>query len=260
MKKPFIDCYRTQSQKISFWHKHFPNLFFWPHLLIILLKANLLARTGRYHASEWITTSLDTIRLLEKLGVKFNIDNLSILEKIDGPCVIVGNHMSTLDAFIAPSVIQPFIKFSFVSKLSLSKSPLLKNIINSRDPIIVGRRNPKEDLKYILNEGKKRLSQGTSILVFPQATRTEIFDVKKFNSIGIKLAEHAKVPIIPLALCTNVWKTGKFIKDLGKIEPSKSVQVSFGDPIDVVGRSRDAQKEVIEFILKKLHSWDITIK
>ena len=116
---------------------------------------------------------------------------------------------------------------------------------------------PRKDFRYILAEGEKRLGKGISVLIFPQATRAQKFDIKQFNSIGVKLAKHAKVPIIPIALCTNAWKTGKVLKNIGKIEPNRPVYVSLGDPITVYGRSHDVQASIIDFILGKLDSWGV---
>ena len=57
--------------------------------------------------------------------------------------------------------------------------------------------------KAVLEGGKQRLQKGISIIVFPQTTRTVRFEPENFNSIGVKLAQRAKVPIIPLALRTD---------------------------------------------------------
>ena len=223
MYKPFTNSYHTEKQASPFsLRRKFPNLFFLPNLLAILLKANMLAKKGKYNEAEWVGTSINTIRLFEKLGVVFSIENLNVLEDLQQPCIFVGNHMSTLDAFILPSIIQPLVDFTFVGKSSLLKAPLLKHIIMSRNPIIINRVNPREDFKYILAEGAKRLRKGISVVVFPQATRTEKFDAKQFNSLGVKLAKHTNTPIVPVALCTNAWRTGKFVKDMGRIVPSRT--------------------------------------
>ncbi|MCK4608948.1 MAG: 1-acyl-sn-glycerol-3-phosphate acyltransferase [Gammaproteobacteria bacterium] len=255
MNKPFSGSYHSTEKKIHFLRKQFPSLFLWPNLLAIILRDNYIAKSGKYNEEAWVKTTIDTMHLMEKIGVKFHIENLDILEKQNQPCVFVSNHMSSLDSFLIPGLIQPLMNFTFVAKISLTKAPLFKHIVLSRDPIIVDRKNPKENFKTILEEGKKRLNNGTSILVFPQATRTEKFDPKQFNTIGVKLAKHAGVQAIPLALYTNVWKPGKILKDIGKIDPKKSVHASFGEPIDVEGTGKDAQAHIINFISKKLSLW-----
>jgi len=48
-----------------------------------------------------------------------------------------------------------------------------------------------------------------SVLIFPQTTRDLRFDPNKFNTLGIKLAKRAKVPVIPVAVKTDAWGMGK---------------------------------------------------
>ena len=49
------------------------------------------------------------------------------------------------------------------------------------DNIAVGRDNPREDFKRVLSEGKNKLEQGISIIIYPQSTRAVEFDPSKFN-------------------------------------------------------------------------------
>ena len=70
------------------------------------------------------------------------------------------------------------------------------------------------------------LKKNISVLIFLQTTRELRFDPKKFNTLGIKLAKRAKVPVIPVAVKTDVWGMGKWIKDFGRFDPSKPVRVS----------------------------------
>ncbi len=137
-------------------------------------------------------------------------------------------------------------------KESLIDYPVFKHVMKSRDPIVVGRINPREDFKKVLEGGLKRLNQGISVLIFPQTTRTTELDPKAFNSIGIKLAKKAGVPVIPFALKTDAWGIGRWIKDLGKIDPSKRVRFWFGNPITVRGRGKDEHEAVLQFIMEKL--------
>ena len=137
---------------------------------------------------------------------------------------------------------------TFVVKQSLLDYPVFKHIMRSRDPIAVDRKNPRNDFKAVMQGGVERLKAGTSIIVFPQTTRTPSFDPKNFNTIGIKLAKKAGVPVIPIGLLTDAWRNGKHIKDFGKIDPSKNVLFSFREPLWIQGRSDKEHAEIIEFI------------
>ena len=93
------------------------------------------------------------------------------------------------------------------------------------------------------------------MIVFPQTTRRPVFDPAQFNSIGVKLARRAGVPVIPLAVKTDAWGLGWPLKDLGKIDPSRTVRFSFGDPLTVTGTGKEEHEEVVRFITDKLDSW-----
>ncbi len=107
----------------------------------------------------------------------------------------------------------------------------------------------------MLEGGAERLKRGISIIAFPQTTRTLSFDPVQFNTIGIKLARKANVPVVPLALFTDAWGNGKYLKDFGKIDASKKVYFAFGEPMWVQGRGSDEHQAIISFISRKLQEW-----
>jgi 1-acyl-sn-glycerol-3-phosphate acyltransferase len=244
--------YSTPLRHVSWSSRRFPNFVFYSKLVGVVIKAAGLAKKGAYSNEEWVKSSRTILDLLEMVGVSVEMENISAISGLDSPCVFVGNHMSVLETFVLPFIIQPHIKFTFVVKESLINYPVFKHIMKSRDPIVVGRVNPREDFKKVLEGGLNRLSQGISVLIFPQTTRTTQLDPKAFNSIGIKLAKKAGVPVIPFALKTDAWGIGRWIKDFGKIDPSKRVRFWFGNPITVSGRGKDEHEAVLQFIMEKL--------
>jgi 1-acyl-sn-glycerol-3-phosphate acyltransferase len=163
--------------------------------------------------------------------------------------------MSMFETIVLPSIIQPILPVTFVVKRSLLEYPFFRHIIRSRDPIPVSRENPREDFKTVISGGLERLEKGISVVVFPQTTRSSEFDSSKFNTIGVKLARKAKVPIIPIALVTDAWGNGKWFKDLGSIDPTKRVRLAFGEPIHVHGRGAEAHQQIINFIEGRLKHW-----
>lgn len=247
--------YETATEKINIYFKRFPSAFFYSNLFTIILKASSIAKKGLYTDEEWIKSSISVIKALEMVGVQLNIEGVKNIEIIKEPCIFVANHMSTLETFVLPAIIHPIKKITFVVKKDLVEYPIFKHIMLSRDPIAVSRENPREDLRMVLDEGIKRLRSGLSIVVFPQTTRSNTLDPSKFNTIGIKLALKADVPIIPIALKTDAWGTGKIIKDFGKINPEKKVYFSFGEPLRIKGRGVEEHKRIIQFISTKLKEW-----
>ncbi len=248
--------YRSQDRMVSAFNKKFPGYVFYPKALFTIFAASRMAKAGKLTYKGWEQASRSILRALESVGVKIEIENLSVIQNLKHPCVFVCNHMSTLETFVLPCIIQPFRNATFVVKKSLVEYPVFKHLMISRDPIVVGRVNPRDDFKKVMTGGKKRLENNISIIIFPQTTRSNYIDEKKFNTIGIKLAKYAQVPVIPVALQTDAWNVGRIIKDAGKIDPTRPVKFSFGNPVYVSGSGKEEHQMIYNFINNKLRSWN----
>jgi len=252
----FVDgAYCSAPARCSLFARLFPGIVFYTRFGGRVFASSNDARLGRYDDREWSASSLLVLRSLERVGVRIEITGTQNFSRIEGPCVFIGNHMSTLEAFVLPTIIQPLKPVAFVVKKSLVEYPVFGHLMRARSPIVVGRTNPREDLKAVLEGGLQRLQAGISIVVFPQRTRSPLFDPAAFNSIGIKLAKRAQVPVVPLALKTDAWENGARIKDFGRIVPSRTVHFAFGEPLLVHGSGAAEHQRVVEFIRGNLVAW-----
>ena len=108
----------------------------------------------------------------------------------------------------------------------------------------------------MLTGGVERLKRGISMVVFPQGTRTTDYDEAKFNSIAIKIAKRAGVPVVPIAMRTDAWGSdGWKVRDFGKIRPQCPVHFEFGEPMEIEGNGRDNQARLAAFIGERYRSW-----
>jgi 1-acyl-sn-glycerol-3-phosphate acyltransferase len=228
---------------------------FYRKMLWIVWKGWRLAKKRAYFGEQWIQSSLEMVKGLESVGVQFDIQNIASYRELPCACVYVGNHMSILETFALPCLIRPYRRVTFVVKDSLMKYPFFGPVLQSRDPVVVGRASPREDLKTVMEEGQEKLKENISIILFPQTTRSVEFDENKFNSLGVKLAKRAEVPVVPVALKTDAWGLGHKLKDFGKIDPQKRVHICFGDPMRVSGSGKEEHRHIIEFISGKLEDW-----
>jgi len=252
------DSYSTDpNRKRSILSKMFlsPTFTFYPQIFWIVLKSSRKAVRGLYPAETWAESSCEVARALENIGGRIEITGIDAMRKFDGPAVFVANHMSALETQVLPCIIQPVKPVTFVVKESLVHMPVFGPIMRSRDPIVVGRKNPREDLKAVLDGGTRKLQSGQSIIVFPQSTRSVIFNPEEFNTLGIKLALKANVPVVPIALKTDAWGIGKRIKDFGTIDIRKRIHFAFGEPMIIHSRGAEEREKIIEFISSKLEQW-----
>ncbi len=247
--------YKTDASGVSRLSRMLPSLNFYRHMAAIVFRSSSRAKRARYGTAEWAGSSLEILRALENVGVEINITGAGHFINLAGPCVFIANHMSTLETFILPAIIAPIKDVTFVVKQSLIDYPVFRHVMRSRDPVTVGRTNPRDDLKAVLEGGTERLKAGRSMVIFPQTTRALAFDPKTFNTIGLKLGKRAEVPIIPIALKTDAWGNGKHLKDFGRIDPSKKVYFAFGEPLRIKDRGVEEHNRAIEFISSKLREW-----
>ena len=125
----------------------------------------------------------------------------------------------------------------------------------SRDPIVVGREDPRKDLEAVISKGVELLEKGVSIIIFPQSTRSPVFDPGKFNSMGIKLAQKAGLKVVPVALKTDFWGSGKLIKELGPIYTELGYISNLANHF-FLKVSKNQNQKVIDFIQESLRSWN----
>ncbi len=256
--KGFLDenDYKTEENK-SFLSKIFKwnTLAFYLGFTKIVIKGANRAKNNKYTRQFWTNLSMEFVHLVEKSGGEINISGLENIKKVEGPVIFVGNHMSTLETIALPCMVLREKELAITLKKQLFDVPIFGKLITGFKTVVVSRESPIDDYKTIMKEGVKTLKEGYSVLIFPQSTRTTEFSPKDFNSIGVKLAKRAKVPIIPIALKTDFWQAGKIVKDFGRIDRTKKVFFNFGEAITVEGNGKEENQQIIDFIQKNLKEW-----
>jgi len=221
----------------------------------IVLKTRDQALKKHYGKKEWADSSFEVFRLIEKIGGEFKISGMENIIKSREPVVFVSNHISTLETMVFPALIAPQRDVTFIVKDSLVKHPLFGPVMRSRDPVIVGRTDPRRDFEIVMTQGVDLLSRGISIVIFPQSTRSDVFKPEEFNSMGVKLAKKAGVKVVPVAIKTDFWGNGRIIKEIGTLNHLKPVMIKFGEPFPITGNGKDENQKIIDFITGNLKEW-----
>jgi len=260
MEKIFfpLDKYQTpKKERFTFndWLVLDSRIYFTLKYARIMLASRSQALKKVYDTEAWSESSFYIFRFIEKAGGRFDITGMNNIVKHAGPVLFISNHMSTLETMILPCIIAPRKEVTFVVKESLVRHPLFKDVMLSRNPIVVGRSDPRKDFEAVMNGGSELLSKGISIVIFPQSTRNLEFKPEEFNSIGVKLAKKNNVPIVPIAIKTDYWGNGKIIKELGPIDHKKTIRIKFGEPFMVSGSGKEDNNKIINFIQSSLSEW-----
>lgn len=110
--------------------------------------------------------------------------------------VIISNHQSILDILFVNSL---RYRFKWVSKIENMKVPVLGWYLRMAGYITVDRGN-KESKEEMLEKSFVCLKEGTSIMMFPEGTRSVSREIGFFKRGAFQLAISARVPILPVVL------------------------------------------------------------
>ena len=213
----------------------------------------------RLDTNKWAHYCFASLRKAEKYGTDVIMDGWNNRKDHDGPVVYLANHMSTLETVMLPFVLLTYGPIGTVVKQSLSHLPFLTRAAAHMGLIPIGRKSPREDLMTIFNVCGERIKAGISIIIYAQGTRQPVFSRKSWGSIGTKLAEKSGVPVVPIAVKTDMEPTrpnGKgWFKDFGTVDPTKEIRVSCG-PV-LTGKSKEMQQASFDWIKSRLDEWGL---
>ena len=251
------DTYHTQTDTPRHWLDRLmlgSRIYLHTYFIWEILKGRWLVGKNQYDRAAWAATAYAIFKMVEGCNGRFHISGLDNIRDLESPVVFVSNHMSSLEGNILGCLLPQPQEISFVVKKSLTHYPVFGPVVASQKPITVGRTNPREDLQKVLAEGTRKLQNGRSILLFPQHTRTATFVPSEFNSLGIKLAKRASVPVVPIAVKTDFLINGRYLRDFGPLDRSLPLYLAFGKPFSITN-SKQAHLHVLDYIQQNLNVW-----
>ena len=197
---------------------------------------------GRKYVSGFFKTELKISGCeIETIGYE-NIPN-------DTPVLFVGNHRSYFDILIYhESVNRPV---GFIAKKEMEKLPLLPLYMNDIGCLFLDRNDIKQGLATI-NTGAEYLKMGHNMILFPEGTRNQKDELLPFKDGGYKMAEKAKVPIVPVAISGSDLLLESAPK---KIIRGHKVVIEFGkpyNPSDFSPKERKAYYATIPGIIQSM--------
>ena len=147
-------------------------------------------------------------------GIKYKVEGKEILPKDGKPYLALANHQSFWENFFMQLIIP---KHSWVIKRELEAIPIFGWGIRTVQPIAVDRNNSRS-VAQILKEGTKKIEDGLSLVMFPEATRVKVDKNVKFKASAAKLAINTNSPIVLIAHNAGlVWPKGFWFKRSGTI-------------------------------------------
>lgn len=152
--------------------------------------------------------------------------------------VFIANHQGSFDIFLTYGFLNQNIKW--VQKQSLRKIPLVGFASEKAGHVFVDNTNATTRSNTI-KEAKEQITNGVSIMLFPEGSRTRTGKMGKFKRGAYHIAYDLELPIVPLTINGpfDVLKRGTF-----KINPGK-MELIIHKPIPTKGINEEQIPEII---------------
>ncbi|MGD9947104.1 MAG: lysophospholipid acyltransferase family protein [Desulfobulbus sp.] len=156
-------------------------------------------------------------------GVKVRVEGLEHIDP-QQTYIFAGNHISQYDIFSFQGYFSH--DFRWIAKKELFKIPLFGKAMHHVGYIPIDRTHGRQALKS-LDEAAKRIANGSSVLIFPEGTRSGDGHLHEFKGGAVLLAIKAGVPIVPLGFNGSYEVLAK-----GQLLPrSGEIVIRIGPPI-----------------------------
>jgi 1-acyl-sn-glycerol-3-phosphate acyltransferase len=180
----------------------------------------------------WTTGTIVTVQGLE---------NINPLKSY----ILVSNHQSFFDIFSLLGYLP--LQFRWIAKAELFRVPVLGWGMSRTGYIPIERDSPKKAYRSML-QGAEKIRQGTSVLIFPEGTRSPDGNLQPFKKGVFLIALKSQAPILPVTIRgtrsimrKNDWRT----------YPG-NVRIIISPPIETAGFSTAKEAELSEQVRNTL--------
>lgn len=164
-----------------------------------------------------------------------------------GPYVFAANHASTYDILVLLAYLP--IQFRWMAKQELFRIPFFGWAMHRSGYIPVNRSNPREGL-LSLERAAQRIRAGTSVIIFPEGTRSRDGRIHEFKRGGFTLAVKAGSPVVPV----SISGTYRVLPAPHLTLTSGPVRIVLGRPIPTEGVDRDSQLDLIQRVQQEIQA------
>ncbi|WP_395055528.1 lysophospholipid acyltransferase family protein [Polaromonas sp.] len=164
--------------------------------------------------------------------------------------VLLLKHQSTWETFSMPTLMPH--PLAYVFKKELLYVPFFGWAMARMDMIHIDRSQRAQAFNKVVEQGRRLMSQGVWVIMFPEGTRIERGQQGVYKTGGTRLAIETGAPVIPIAVTSaKCWPRKAFIKKPGIVD------ISIGKPISSVGRKpEELMQEVQAWIEAEMRRLD----
>lgn len=159
--------------------------------------------------------------------------------------VLAANHLSLLDILV---LFRLFKDFKWVSKAEIFKVPLIGwNMSMNR--YIRLQRGQRDSVVQMMKQAQQTLESGSSIMMFPEGTRSKSGELQRFKTGAFELALATGVPVVPIVISGthNALPKHGFV-----LQGRHEIGVHVLAPVDPIGTSEQLCEQVRALIAEQV--------
>lgn len=162
--------------------------------------------------------------------------------------VFIANHQGAYDIFAIYGYLNH--NFKWMMKESLEKIPLVGYACRCAGHIMVDRTHPT-GIRRTMEEAKKQLRDGMSLVVFPEGSRSKTGYMGDFKKGAFLLASQFGLPMVPVTIdgSFDILDKGGMVPRYGKII------ITIHKPVSAQGRLSDLMETTHEIINSSLSKY-----
>ena len=184
--------------------------------------------------------------ILKANGVKVQVTGLEHIGHRK-PSIYMCNHQGTFDIFVLLAYLP--VQFRWVAKVGLFRIPVLGWAMSTAGYVSLDRTKRKRAYRG-MEIAASKVREGTSVVMFPEGTRSYDGALQSFMNGGFTLAIRSEAPICPITL-DGTWaimpRTTLRIK-------KGTVRIVIERPIETVGLTMQDRKRLMQEVERKIRA------
>ena len=201
---------------------------------------------------------------LSRPVMALDVEGLEHLERLEGPVIFAANHQSHFDTpailralpakwryRLAPAMAKEFFKahfnpgqFDWRARLPNSLNYYLASLFFNAFPLPQREAGTRQTLRYI----GSLMSDGYSLLIFPEGKRTDAGEINRFQAGVGMIAARLGVPVVPVRLDG----LDRILHQKWKVPRRGRGRVAFGAPMRLSGGDYAALAREVENAVRRL--------
>jgi len=134
--------------------------------------------------------------MVKSCGVDVTVDGSEQIEE-GRTYILMANHQGAFDIFALLAYLP--VDFKWVAREEIFRIPIIGWAMRAAGYISIDRRGRKKAIQSI-EKAVAKIREGTSVLVFPEGTRSPDGRIHDFKKGGFTLAVKAGVPVLPISI------------------------------------------------------------